>query len=236
LVKRSARAYSKGETEDGLRFTLAFPYVYFVVVFDGEYFSFVELYFRNKPLTSVREHMYRAPLPNVWQDRGINNSVCMGKHDHFPSKANEDRTPARQAEAVVGTFWQRTFSGDLGTGGSEKLDKRIRNYAVWQQNTEEDPLFILGVNWENGRTAKGVVESILDKRRMDSPLDPVEDRVRKLLEQGTAKLTERVKAEIEAAKKTLGSGPSLESDAVAALGTVLTEHTARVFHQLERAQ
>lgn len=229
LVKsRNVAKLSVGRTESGYRYTLAFPYVYFVLVFDKGKYTFHELYFRNKPLTSVREHIYLAPLPNVFrgEDR-INKAMCMGHN--FRKEVNEELTIARQVDLVIAEFWQKTFNADLGTGGHENVDKRIKNFAIWQKNTEEDPLFVLGVNWPKGKTLKGVVEKLLDDREHKHALDPIDQFIRQQLESGVAKLTTRIKEEILSVKQSGFAPNELDARVDSLVEEVIVDHAKRVF-------
>lgn len=220
---------AQSRSSNGYRYSLAFPYVYFILVFDGGKYMYHELYFRNKPLTSVREHIHLAPIPNVWRnkERRADNAMCMG--DGFYAAVGGEATIARQCDLVVADFWQRTFSKDLGTGDPGAVDKRIKNYAVWQENSEKDPLFVLTVNWPKGKTIKGVIEFNLDNREQKHKLDAVDKKIRKLLEDGVAKLTERLKQEIAEAKTKGFTQFDLDMKAKELLEQVVLEHAQRVF-------
>lgn len=232
LVATNAVArHAQSSTANGYRYTLSFPYVYFVVVFDNNKYAYHELYFRNKPLTSVREHIHLAPIPNVWRDKGNNyKPMCMG--EGFQMSVNEELTIARQVELIISDFWQRTFNAHLGNGSPEKVDSRIKNYAVWQQNTEADPLFILTVSWPKGKTIKGVVETILHSRPQKHALDPVDRNIRALLEAGVAKITNKIKAEIKKAKSSNKDIGKIDETARRILEEQLLEHSKKVFSQI----
>lgn len=206
------------------RFSLAFPYICFVLVFDDELFAFQEIYFRNKPLTSPREHLYMAPLPNIWRTERDHKAVCMG-NDFVP----QDEGPiARQAELAISEFWQRTFNDHLGNGG--KIDKRIASYYEWQARTEKDPLFILKMKWGRGNTAKNLIDKILKQRTMNHPTDSIDTETRKLLESGVSQVIKKIKSEIDSAKKnhTLRSG-EIDDIVKENLLEVVTDHSRRVF-------
>lgn len=236
LVQTKAIAdKAQGTSNNGYRFALAFPYVYFVVVFDRGKYSYHELYFRNKPLTSMREHIYLAPLPNVWRDKDKKiKNMCMG--DGFKKAVDGELTIARQCEIVVGDFWQRTFSKDLGNGEPEKVDKRIKNYGVWQDNSAEDPLFVLTVQWPKGKTMKGVLETALDGREQKDALDPVDNEIKVLLTTGCGNLSNKVKEAIRTAKGHTLSSVQLDQEARTKLEELITSHTRKVFEQCAKRQ
>lgn len=234
LLTRKVAEQAKDRSENGYRYTLAFPYVYFVLVFDKGHYKHHELYFRNKSLTSPREHIYLAPLPNVWSDGDKNKTMCMG--NDFNKAVAKESTIARQCELAISDFWQRPFSDDLGEGDYGKIDKRIRNFAEWQKNTEKDPLFILQVNWLKGKTIKGVIEALLDNRTQSHELDPVDKTIRYLLENGVAKLTDRVNGEINSVKEKHLLKPHDYSalDAGDMVQELVLGHTKKVFESCEK--
>jgi hypothetical protein len=228
LSSQNVLKEAHGSTENGYRFSLAFPFVYFVIVFDSGKYAYHEVYFRNKSLTSVREHIYLAPLPNVWnQQDKRQRAMCMG--NGFSKEVLEELTIARQCELVISEFWQRTFNNDLGGGGQERIDKRIRNYAEWQKHSEEDSLFILTVQWPQGKTIKGVIESAIENRQQ-KVVDSVDNHIRSLLVNGVAKVGTRVKAEINNAKAKL-KPLDLDKEAKAILEGMLVGHSRKVFDQ-----
>jgi hypothetical protein len=231
VANRTIADQAQSKTATGYRYSLSFPYVYFVVVFDKSEYSFHELYFRNGPLTSIREYISLAPLPNVWrkEDRA-DKSVCMG--GDFRGANSDETTVARKADMVVADFWQRTFSSDLGTGAPDKVDKRIRNYAVWQEHSLKDPLFVLNIKWTKGKTIKGVVESLLDNRDRSDKLDASDKVIRTRLEEGVAKLTGKLKEEIVRAKQEGLKDCNLDEQAVSLLTNTLVQHTEAVFSKL----
>jgi hypothetical protein len=233
LLSENTAKKSVAVVDSGYRYTLAFPYVYFVMVFDSGKYRYHELYFRNKALTSVREHVHLAPIPNVFRDReGHDRPMCMGKG--FADMVREETTITRQCEVVISDFWQSTFSEDLGTGHPEKVDKRISNPAKWQENTQKDPLFAISINWPKGKTVKWVIEMHLDRRNQDHLLDPVDNAIRVKLDEGVAKITQRVKEEIDIAK-TKGLTPvALSQQSKQILEDTVLGHSNRVFEALSK--
>ena len=232
LVKHQNVADQAREQISGAyRYTLSFPYIFFVCVFDNELLAVMEIYFRNKPLTSAREYIYLAPLPNIFQRDGDQvPMICMG--EDFSERLHAETTMARQCDFAISEFWQRSFNGDLGTGNHKNLDPRIANYAVWQQNTEENPLFILEVTWPKGKTVKGVVDSHLDLRGRSHELDPLEIEIRDQLDAGTEAVRAKIEEIIqETIKKRYKFSPE-ENEAKILLQDLLRKHAAEVFSKV----
>jgi hypothetical protein len=229
LVTHYDATKAKSNDNGNYRFNLAFPYVYFVMVFDNEKYAFQEIYFRNKPLTSVREHVYVAPLPNVFYEKGTNNlRICMGGNN-FRAEVQQESSITRQAEFIIGEFWQRTFNADTGSDGCSKIDKRLKDYATWQENTTKDPFFILDVDWPKGKTIKGVVETILDQRKQSEELDLVDQNIRTLLLNGVKKVTDRINAGVMKAKSLELNQEDIDNQIESILESIILDHTNKVF-------
>jgi hypothetical protein len=227
LVGRMSRGAAVSTSQNAYRFTLSFPYVYFFMVFDGSTFKYYEIFFRSKPLTSAREHVYRPPLPNVHSDKKNYRPVCMGTG--FANNVRSESTVARQCETVVSGFWQRPFNEHLGNGMTKATDKRLKNYATWQKETEKDPMFILSVKWGTGKTAKTIMDNMFKMRDKDKS-DEIDKKIRGMLDKGVKGITKTLKDAIDSAKKnnTLRAG-NLDPAVKQQLETVVVDHTKRVF-------
>lgn len=214
---------------NGYWFTLAFPYVYFVVVFDKEVYSNIEPFFVNERLTSVRDKLYFAPMPNVRDKIDSNTNqphVCLG--DGSGSSVRRYNTITEQSEELIRLFWSRVYSDHYGKGKFRKIDKRISTIRNWQQNSIEDPMFILSVEWKKGITLKGIIEDKFDFRDQTHEMDGMEKEVRDLLEKGVSKLTHRIREEIEGIKDSQAP-KHLESQSREQLEHLLQSHTKKVF-------
>jgi len=226
LVQTQERPKAKNVTQNAYWFSLSFPYVYFVLVFDSEKYQYVEVYFKNSKISSVKEKLCLAPLPNIHRDKKGWRPMCMG--DGFTESVRRAGTVPQQIDKFVATFWQRAFNSHLGNGGYRKIDDRIKKLHVWQEHSQADPLFVLTVPWEETVTVKGLVEEKLDQRKQNHELDPCEKHVRQLLDKGIDKLTTNVKGAIEAARNA-NAVPNLDQKTKAALEVVLADHVNKVF-------
>lgn len=227
LLTENVAKQAQESTKSGYRYNLSFPYVYFFIVFDKGIYQFHELYFRNKCMSSIREHIHLAPMPNIFRnnDKKEFGQMCMGKG----MELKPQQTIAQQVDLIISEFWQKSFSGDLGTGGFEKIDKKINNYATWQKNTEENPLFILSVNWPKGKTIKGTVERLLEARNHNK-IDNIEQEIRTQLENGVAVLTKKVKEEVSKVKENGLTNIELDQMAKEIIETILLDHSKLVFN------
>ena len=228
LVSSKDATESQGQTSSGYRFRLSFPYITFFIVFDRGKYAYHEIYFRNKPLLSTREHVYLAPIPNVFRDRGPNfQPMCMGK-DFGIDKGD---TLARQCEYAVGMFWQSTFNEHLGDGGGKNIDKRIKNWRTWQANTQENPLFILNIQWKNGRTAKGVIESIFKLRDHKHELDGMDKDIKTQIDTGIGRISKGVQEAVKAAKGHKLKKKDVDDFMRESIEALLVGHSDEVFER-----
>jgi hypothetical protein len=230
LSKADLKQSDKIVTEDGYRYNLAFPFVYFVIVFDSWQYTYHEVYFRNKSLVSVREHIHLAPLPNVFRQEGQSKAMCMGIG--FEEEIAAEKTIARQCELVIADFWQRTFNDDLGSGNFSKLDSKIKNFGIWQENSQKNPLFVLGIDWPKGKTVKSIIDFMLNDRSRDVKLDFLDGTIESHLDAGVNLLATQVKSLMQAAKNKSFGSPKFDQEARTILESIVTSHTSDVWEHL----
>jgi len=225
------------QTVEGYRFALAFPYIYFVMVFDKERFSFQEVYFRNKSLKSMSDTFCLAPLPNTFYiGNGMidHNGICMGD-DEFNQEIKKHTTISEKCETVISNFWQRTFSGDLGQGDYKSVDSRIKNLATWQENSKKDSLFVLEIAWKNVKSVTEVLDAIFDQRPCKHRLDSLDDEVRSCLESGVGTITKKITDGIIKAKSKSAQSFRPNEAAKVVLEDVLLGHAAKVFEHCQKS-
>lgn len=214
------------------RYNLSFPYVYMFLVFDNGKFVKTNVYFRNKSLNSIREHVYCTPLPNIYAN---DESVCMG-NDNFTNKIHEESTVSKQTNKVITEFWQRTFNGHLEglyeKNYKENIDKRIKNFSTWHQNTELDSLFILNVNWKNGVTIKGVIERILNERHTENRLDYIDSAIKDLLTKTSSTLSNHINDSIKKAANVKLEEETANELSKAIVNKMIVDHTNMVFNDI----
>ena len=217
-------------TTHGYWFSLAFPYIYFVIIFDKGNYKWMEPYFSNTKISSSRDQIYLAPLPNVkMNDHNGSNHICLGEgHGNAVHRLN---TLSEKTDEIVRIFWSRIYSDHYGKGRFRKVDLRLSTIRKWQANSEKDPLFVLTVDWKNGITVKGLVEKRLDQRDFRNTMDGAEKAVNDLLHQGVLKVTKRIQEEIKAVKKAQ-TPKNLESRSREQLEEIVTSHTKNVFSKL----
>jgi hypothetical protein len=124
---------------NGTMHHLAFPYVVFIMGFNnGAWNGALDVAIRTRPLTSLDDPLCSIGLPNISGYR-----VCMGDFRNNP-KTNM----TEQTQAVIGSFWQSQFGGD------------IRNLPSWERQTKRDPLYVLHENYTQVGPLRQVVSAV----------------------------------------------------------------------------
>lgn len=123
----------------GGRYNLAFPYVIFLLIFRNGEFNGLCIYYANKPMGSLDSEVFSSNLPNV--DRS--NGVCTG------FRGCQSSSLAGKVEEVIAHFWQSQFNNDLSGNYSDMATRGgvFSKLKTWQKASQEDPLFVLRVNW-----------------------------------------------------------------------------------------
>lgn len=115
-------------------YSLAMPYVIFIIHLYGEYDSFkLDIAWRPLSLNSLDDKLYKAKLPNIYGHQGT--LVCLGKYELTGSITEK-------VDDIIDYFWTSEFTDDV-----------IQNWVdcdpeLWQQKTRLDPNFILRENLE----------------------------------------------------------------------------------------
>lgn len=130
-------------------YRLAFPYMVYVFTFYRGEFEELRIYYRVAPLRSAHDSVFLSNLMNVQADPGLPSCAraCLRGR---PSGLSE-LPLAEQVEGLLTYFWASGFNMDIEGNCFERaraLDPRICSTEAWQQASEADPLFPLGVAWE----------------------------------------------------------------------------------------
>ncbi len=139
----------KGEADDYQPFTLAFPYIIYVLTFYREAFEEMKMFFRNRPLSAPDDTLFHTNLPNVRGEPGHYGSqrVCL----RYRPEMLEGVPLAEAVPALIDFFWSTGFNQDIAQSAFERAqdrDRRFANFAAWEAASRENPLFPLEVDWE----------------------------------------------------------------------------------------
>jgi len=210
-------------------YNLAYPYIYFFLTFDKGKYTRSQVYFANKKLTSLKDTLHIAPLPNVYQTKYKHTApICLGE-EYDVRKITAQENITKQCDRFLQTFWSNPFNSHLGDGGYKRVDSKICDLKTWQANSEEDPLFVLSLDWPRPKTVKGIIEGAMEGRSKHK-LDGCTKAIREKLEKGTDKITKDIQAALNASRKPR-EVPTAITEHV--LGKVLNHHAIKVLQSIE---
>ena len=121
-------------------FTLAFPYVIHLLMFD-RYDSLMsgEVFLRTARLAGYQDYLLKMPMMNISSD----GYICYG------DKAGGKQGSLLAAiENTIMVFWSATFNSDYTYNYSAYKDVAgVNTYIGWQALSQIDPMFIYNVEW-----------------------------------------------------------------------------------------
>lgn len=123
-------------------FSLAFPYVIFLMVFDRSlYLQEGYVFLRNQQLMGMSDYLLKAPLNNISSDQRI----CFGEY------ANKgDKTSLSHAvQNVIMVFWSAIFNTDYtyNQQAYKKIGSVFGNMLSWSYYSDFNPMFIYDADW-----------------------------------------------------------------------------------------
>jgi hypothetical protein len=164
LIETSPVPFGTGATYKNAR--LAFPFVVVAVAFrDGRLTGYQQCFYRTAPLGSLSDSLFIPNLYNVADGYGQKCWLCL-------AGMRTDLTLLSWSEKVHEIrrhLWGAGFnrSSEIHEGmsywtASRHRDPRFRTLETWEQASQQDPFFPLGINWESaGKTVGSVIEEML---------------------------------------------------------------------------
>ena len=122
------------------QFTLAFPYVIFILFFNerNEY-SKANIFVRTQEMSGFSDVLFLMPMLNINSDQ----DVCFGDRVY---KTNQSLYSA--VNNVISVWWGAEFNHDYNNNRSVyKKTSIINNYLEWQHYSKENPLFVFNTDW-----------------------------------------------------------------------------------------
>lgn len=127
--------------EDGYNFTLAFPYVLFILVIERDT-RLMEgsVFLRTQQMRGMSDYLFKAPLTNI----SNNQRVCFGDANKFKTFSL-----TQTIQNVIMVFWSAVFNTDYTYNyeAYTKAGSEFGNYLRWEYLTKQNPLFIYDANW-----------------------------------------------------------------------------------------
>jgi len=144
------REFSGGSGAD--RITLAFPYVVFLIHYRNGDYEGLYSGWRNRPLGSLDDMIYRPLLPNV--------------HDHLAictsGEAMLRKTIVEQSDIAITGFWNSRFNNDLSDRWWSKgsVSSQLATAHTWADASEENPLFMLDIEYSPAKTIQQMIDLV----------------------------------------------------------------------------
>ena len=148
-------------------FTLAFPYVVFLFIFDGaNYLSDGRVFLRNQQIVGLSDYLLKAPLYNI----SGSQQICFGSHAN--KEPRNSLTEAVQTAIMV--FWSAIFNTDYTYNPEDykKHGSEFGNYLTWQYLSQSNPMFVYDASWiKMGRNLGHYIEHMKTERHLSGSAD-----------------------------------------------------------------
>lgn len=159
-VKETNSRNSAKQDENGYAYRkLATPYVVMSVPFyGGQLQACVELFYRTEPLQSLDDKLLTCNMLNVSMGKlvagqaGFRNWVCT-QYLKTSGLKNHADILSEIISHIFGGGFNRSSDNSEGASGFSTyeadagVDKRVKNVELWEKASEENPRFVLDVDW-----------------------------------------------------------------------------------------
>jgi hypothetical protein len=124
------------------KFSLAFPYVIFILVFDRRFYLLEGMVFvRIQQLIGMSDYLLKTPLSNISSDQ----KICFGEHANNGAKHSLNHA----VQNAIMVFWSAHFNTDYMYNCSDykKKGSVFSNMLKWQYYSNTNPMFIYDADW-----------------------------------------------------------------------------------------
>jgi hypothetical protein len=131
-------------------FRLSFPYLIFIIAFDGKTYQRSSIVARHVPLGDINNPVFRLPLSNIYREPD-KVGLCM-------HTTTADGNIIDKLKSIVTAFWLTSFTGTRSFSVPAS-NAQIHNYQAWERSTKRNPNFVKNPIWEyTGFTLKELVK------------------------------------------------------------------------------
>lgn len=120
------------------RFTLSFPYIVYIIqvlVHPASPSARLCVFYRNSPLTTLQDSLFRCNLLNV----DSRNFCCMGSVE-IPNLGDLNT----KVNVILDSFWNSTFNREIRECyNSYEQNPHLSTFLHWQYYSSKDPMFII---------------------------------------------------------------------------------------------
>ena len=221
--------------EDTYLFRLAYPYLYYIFQIvdesDQKSTANVSIYMAKKAISGPSDMLYKLPLPNVMQDGVTNIYSYMCLNFDVMEESSKIKNLQEQIDYVINQFWNRPFNTD-GDGHRYRLigDPRLESLDTWEEASQDNPLFVCDVNWDNGFQLKGLLENILSREKNKNDMDGASLEIKRLLGKSSDELSESIAKKSEKCMNRL-SNISFDEDIEKLIKKELFAHNVSVLNK-----
>lgn len=171
IVKDKLAGTTKGQE----LYRISLPYVIFVVKLSDNKFEGLYVYYRKRPLESMRSRLYETNFPNT---KSCN--VCLGFDGHKSEDLGE------RINEIITHFWNSPFNKDWNGSYEEYQSEDSRlSFRNWEIETRENPNFIFDVKWSQASTLSERINSLVNlddhKKALKVKLDAATDNFQEQL-------------------------------------------------------
>lgn len=164
---------AKGATQE---YTLAFPYVLYLLVFHEGSFEEMRIYYRPAPLTTDVDPLF---FPNLWNVSATDTPMAKCRACLQGRPPFDQLTLTAQVQSVVEFFWGTSFNMAIEEScfvRAAKRDDRIRTLETWAAASRRDPLFPLAIDWEPiGTDLRDTANGLMTWRGVPTPIENASD-------------------------------------------------------------
>ncbi len=159
-------------------YSLAFPYILYLLLFSQGSFEEMRIYCRTAPLTSEENPLY---FSNLWNVSATETPMAKCRACLQGRPSIEDLSLAGQVQTTIEFFWRTGFDLQIEEScfqRAAKRDGRIATFEAWEAASQRNPLFPLEVDWEPlGTSLRGAAEGLLTWRGTPPPIEDAADLV-----------------------------------------------------------
>jgi hypothetical protein len=157
-------------------YTLAFPYILYLLLFHQGSFEEMRIYYRPAPLSTDADPLF---FPNLWNVSATDTPmakcrVCLQGRPPF-----DDLSLTAQVQSVIEFFWGTSFNMAIEEScflRAAQRDNRIVTLEAWEAASRRDPLFPLEVDWEPaGMGLRETANGLMTWRGIPAPIEDASD-------------------------------------------------------------
>jgi hypothetical protein len=130
----------KWDQQKAHKFTLAFPYVVFILAFEKLRLIDGLVFLRTQEMRGMADYLLKAPLSNI----SNNQRVCFGEANRF-----DTYSLTQSIQNVIMVWWSAVFNTDYtyNYDAYRGAESELGNYLRWEYLTKQNPLFIYDAKW-----------------------------------------------------------------------------------------